>query len=235
MILFLQDPDERKNVQERKKKSEKRKKFMEKLEENKSVQEVSTWATKHNYKKTTIKSYLKYYRWAQSIKISKQKAKMTILIKWNKWQRYLLQHIQYTNFPSTFNNIFIVLNPNSIDQKMFASNFCHIKHSLDTIFFEGTLSNELMNKFINNPYTKNILFNVNYYTKLSKQFYQTVNLTRDLKLPVKIIILTPKALNWNYFDTDRLKIMLIENETFQIRNYLDHITYINTNINKYYS
>lgn len=208
---------------------------MQKLEENMTVQEVLTWATNNNYKKSTIKLYFKYYRWAQSIKLSKQKLNMTLLIKWNKWQTFLLQHIQYHKFPFTFNDIFIVLNPNYSDQQFFASNFMDIKHSLNTILFEGVLSNDLMNKLIINPYTKNIIFNVNYHTTLSEQFYQTVNLIRDLKLPIKVIILTPKALNWNFFDTNRLKIMLIENEKFKIRNYFDHLTYINTNINKYYT
>lgn len=208
---------------------------MLKLEENMSVQEVSAWATNNNYKKHTIKLYLKYYRWGQSIKLTKQKANMTLLIKWNKWQTFLLQHIRYTNFPFNFNDVFVILNPNSSDQQFFTSNFVDIKHSSNTIFFEETLSNDLMNKLINNPYTKNILFNVKYHTTLSKQFYQAVNLIRDLKLHVKVIILTPKALNWNYFDTNRLKIMLIENENFKIRNYFDHLTYINTNINKYYT
>lgn len=206
---------------------------MQKLEKNISIQEVSTWATRNNYSKPTIKLYIKYYKWAQKIKFYKQMANMSELIKWTKWQTYLLQQLQYSSTLLTSGDIFVVLNSNLSDQKFFALNFCHIKQALNTIFFEGFLSNDLMTMLINNPYTKNIIFNVNYYTTLSKQFYQAVNLIRDLKLSIKIFIVTPKALNWNYFEQVKLKIMLIENEKFQIRHYYDYVTYINTNKNKY--
>lgn len=235
MIFFscMQEPDERESRKEKRK--EKRNEFMRRLEKSQNVQEISTWAIKNNYKKKQIKLYFKFYECAQLIKHTKHMSNMTNSIKWNKWQTYLLQHIQYTIYPVTYTDIFVVLNPNNSDQNFFASHFSHINNLLDTIIFEDTLSSELIHKLQNKPYTKNILFIVNVYTTLSNSLYQAINLTRDLKLLVNIIIMTHKALNWKYFDTKRLKIMLIENERFTIRNYNDHITYINTNINKYYN
>lgn len=208
---------------------------MRRFEKSQNVQEISTWAIKNNYRKKQIKLYIEFYKCAQLIKYTKHMSTITDLIKWNKWQTYLLQHIQYTIYPITYNDIFVVLNPNPSDQKFFVSHFSHINNLLDTIIFENTLSSDLIHKLQNKPYTKNILFIINDYTTLSNSLYRAINLTRDLKLVVNVIILTHKALNWKYFETKRLKIMLIENDKFTIRNYIDHITYINTNINKYYS
>lgn len=235
---MLQDPDEREltDAQEKKthKKNDKRKKFMQKLEEIDDIEEVSNWAINNNYKTKNIKKNLKFYQCAQLIKHTKLMSNVAESINWNKWQRYLLHHIQSTNGLCNYNDIFVVLNPKPSDQYFFASNFFHICNLLNTLFFDKFISSNLIYKLQNNPHTKNIIFNVNANTTVSNTLYRTINLPKDLKLLIKIIVLTHKALNWKYFETKRLKIMLIENETFTIRNYCDHITYINTNINKYY-